>query len=108
MAQHTIRERQGHRCAEGPEAVKPPGDDRGLGAYQGQKRGVERTREQQHTQARGAGRRDEQQNLEGGGCGRHPYGRRSALGEEVGTGCDRDILQRQTATDGGALGRIRE
>ena len=49
----------------------------------------------------GAGHRDKWRRLTGGGCGRRPYGRSSAPGEEVGSGCYIEVLQKKTAADGG-------
>ena len=44
----------------------------------------------------------------GGRCVRRPGGRRFAPGEEVGSGCDREVLRQQTDTDWGAVGWRRE
>ena len=52
-------------------------------------------------QAHGAGRRDELQRLAQGASGQRPGGRRYALEEEMGSGCDREVQRRQTAIDGG-------
>ena len=52
-------------------------------------------------------RRDERRKLAGSGCEKRPGGRRSATGEEVGFGCDREVLQRIMATDVGG-GRTEE
>ena len=47
-------------------------------------------------QAHGIGRIDKRRRLAGGGCGKRPGGWRSALGKEVGIGCDREVLQQGT------------
>ena len=83
-------------------------DDGDLVAGRGRKWGGERTWERQQVQARGAGCRGERRKLAGGGCGRRPGGRRSAPGEEVGSGRDREARQRQKATDGGVVGRRKD
>ena len=48
-------------------------------------KGGQTDEEQQHIRAHGVGRRYERQRLAVGGGGQHPFGRRSALGEEVGS-----------------------
>ena len=64
--------------------------------------------QQNQVQARGVGRRDNQRKLAGGGCGKDPCGWNNALVEEAGSGCEREVWQKRTATDGGAVGRMRE
>ena len=44
-------------------------------------------------QARGARRRDDQKRMVGSGGGRHPGGRLYVLGEEVGSGRDRECYE---------------
>ena len=83
---------------------EPPGADRDLGAGRGHKWGGERTRERKQAQARGTGRRDEQRELAYGGCSKRLGGRCTAPGEDVGSGCDREVLRRLTATDRGGGG----
>ena len=50
------------------------------------------------------GRRYEWQILVDGGYGRLPCGWRSMSGKEVGSRCDRELLQLRMATDGGGGG----
>ena len=50
---------------------------------------------------------DERRKIVSGGCGRYPGGCCYTPGEEVGRGCDIDVLQLQTATDGGGRSRTK-
>ena len=54
--------------------------------------GGEQRQEWKQAHAGGVGCRDEWCNLAGGGCRQLPGGRRTALGEEVGSECDIEIL----------------
>ena len=91
-----------------PLRVNPPGAVRYLGAGQGRQRGGEQTWERHQDQARGVGCRDEQKNLASGGCGWCLVGRSSSLGEEVGSGCEREVRRQQNSTDGGAVVRWKD
>ena len=84
---------------------KPPGADKDLGTATG---GGEQMQERNQEQACITGSRDKQRKMVGGGCGQRPGGKRSALAEEVGGGCDIEVPQRQTAAGGGAVGRRSE
>ena len=70
----------------------------------GGKGGANGRRKWRQTQAYGAVRRDERRRLVGGGCGRRTGGWCSAPGEEVRSGCYREVLRLRTAADGGAVG----
>ena len=70
-----------------PRSIKEPGC-RPMTAL-----GGERTWVQQKDQECGAGRRDKRRNLAGGRGVQRPGGRHTALGEEGGSGCDREVRQ---------------
>ena len=87
------------RCRGTHSGQFPLGADRDLRSGQGRKKGG--AHRWDTASEAGTRLRSQVQAVEAGGCGRRPGGRRFAPGEEVGSGCKRKDLRRQTLLMGG-------